>query len=116
MLGRGRRAEMCLERDVAKILECNDAERIGVTEDARYRHGHRAVEPGHVCKRQSLEAAALRMDSEDLRRCVTKQQSKVPAIGGVAGEGYDLGIACGEASLLKKLIDAAADVVIAHTM
>ncbi len=42
VLGRRRRAEMRLQRDVAEILEAEDAEVSGVIQDARHRQRHRA--------------------------------------------------------------------------
>ena len=61
-----RRAEMRLQRHIAEILQRDDAERIGMTEDRGHRHGHAAHEPSDVGKRQPLELDGLRMDGQHL--------------------------------------------------
>ena len=55
MFGRGRRADMRLERDVAEILERDNPELARMVQDSRDRHRHRAQQPRNVHERQGVE-------------------------------------------------------------
>ena len=93
MFGGRRRADVRLQRDVAEILERDDAELGRVAEDPRHRHGHRAEQLRDVHERQRLEINRPRMDGKHLRWAVAKQDAEIAPVRRIAGELHDLGLA-----------------------
>ena len=97
---------MRLQRDVAEILQGDDAELVRVGEDARHGHRHRLEQAGDVDERELLEGDRPRVHGEHLRRVVRHEHAEVAPVRGVAGERHHGRAALREAAVGEKLIDS----------
>ena len=89
MLGRRRGAEVRLQRDVAEILQRDDAERVGVPEDGRHRQRHLLQQSRDVGERQRRELDRAGVQRQHDRTAVRRNDAEVAAVGRVARERHD---------------------------
>src|SRR4030095_3203688 len=97
MCGTCGRTEMRLQRDVAEILQREDAELVRVSEDRRHGHWHFRHEASDVRKGKLLDVECRRVDGQYLRGRITKQDANVSPVRGIAGERHDFGALCCQA-------------------
>ena len=108
MLGRRRRAQMRLQRDVAEILQRQDAERIRMAEHRRDRQRHLLEQVGDVGegKRRELDRPSVQREHD--RWSIGRQDPEVAAIRSIARQRHDPGASSREAALTEILVDAIA--------
>ena len=100
------RAEVRLQRDVAEVLQRQDAEAVVVAEQPRRRHRHRLEQAADVDEGQRLGVDRAGVHREHERIALGRQDPVVLAVRGVAGERHDPRAAGGLAEHGEVLGDA----------
>ena len=80
---------MRLERDVAQILQRENAEIAGVPENRRDWHRHGRKQRGDVHERQRVVVERLRVETDDERCAIGRDDAEVPPVRGVARQRHD---------------------------
>ena len=108
VLGRRRRPQMRLQRDVAQVLQRHDPERVCVSEDVGHRQRHLLQQDGHVGEGQRRELDRSGVQRQHDRRTVGGNDAEVLSIRRVAGERHDPCVAA-RAAGAQVLVDPVAD-------
>ena len=99
---------MRLQRDVAEILQRQDAEGIRMAEHRRDRQRHLLEQIGDVGKRERREFDRSRVQRQHDRWSIGRQDPEVATVRRIAGERHDPGAASREAALTEVLVDTIA--------
>jgi hypothetical protein len=89
VLGWRHGAQVRLEGHVTEILEREDPEIAGVSDDRRDRDRHLLEQPRDVDERQRVEIEGAGIERQHDRRRVRDEDTIVTAVGGVARERHD---------------------------
>ena len=105
VLGRRGRAEMRLEGDVSEILQHQDAQIAGVSEDPRDWQRDLVEQRCHVHEREPVVREGFRVQRKDGGRPVAVNHAKVAAVGCVAGERHHARLGGGQPGALEETLD-----------
>src|SRR5437763_12899824 len=99
---------MRLQRDVAEILERQNAEPVRMSEDRG--HGKRDLleQAGDVRERKRRQLDRSGMNGEHERPSIRRQDTEVPAVRRIAGQRHDPGLISCQTALAQKAVDAIA--------
>ena len=111
VLGGLRHAEMRLQRDVAEILEDQDAEVVRVARNRRNRQRDVREQPADVDERQLVERERRVVHRQHHRRVIGPKNAEVLARRRVAGERHDAHLRSRELRAVQALVDARARVL-----
>ncbi len=89
MLGQRACAEMRLQRDVAEILEGQNAQAVRVPDNCRHRQAHALEQAGDIDEGQRRHFDWALVQREHQRRSLGGDDAEVAAGGGVAGQRDD---------------------------
>ena len=87
LVGR-RQAEVGLQRDVTEVVEADQAERVGMVQDARHRQRHRLEQAADGDERHAVDVDRSGVEGEDERAPVRRPDADI-AVGRVARQQHD---------------------------